>query len=116
MKIASFNVENVFRRAVVLNQDNWKDGKPVLEAYAALTEILEQPVYSEADKSQILVLLERLGLLSWMKEGAAKRQSTRKTTSGSGCAAPAASWSPSTVTALSRLSPTAEATGSAGWN
>lgn len=73
MKITSFNVENMFRRAVVLNQDNWKDGKPVLEAYAALTEILEQPVYSDADKGQILVLLEKLGLLSWDERGGSKK-------------------------------------------
>ena len=35
MKIATFNVENMFRRAVVLNQDSWSEGKPVLEAYSA---------------------------------------------------------------------------------
>lgn len=73
MKIASFNVENMFRRAVVLNQANWKDGKPILEAYAALTEILEQPAYSDADKGRILDLLEKLGLLSWDEKGGGKK-------------------------------------------
>jgi endonuclease/exonuclease/phosphatase family metal-dependent hydrolase len=73
MKIASYNVENMFRRAVVLNQDNWKDGKPVLEAYAALTEILEQPVYSDADKGRILDLLEKLGLLSFEEKNGVKK-------------------------------------------
>ncbi|HSS05228.1 MAG TPA: endonuclease/exonuclease/phosphatase family protein [Solirubrobacterales bacterium] len=73
MKIASFNVENMFRRAVVLNQDNWKDGKAILEAYAALTEILEQPAYSDADKGRILDLLEKLGLLSWDENGSGKK-------------------------------------------
>jgi len=73
MKIASFNVENMFRRAVVLNQENWKDGKPILEAYAALTEVLEQPVYSDADKRRILALLEKLGLLSWKEEKGVKK-------------------------------------------
>lgn len=73
MKIASFNVENMFRRAVVLNQDNWKDGKPILEAYAALMELLEQPAYSDADKGHILDLLEKLGLLSWDEKGGDKK-------------------------------------------
>jgi endonuclease/exonuclease/phosphatase family metal-dependent hydrolase len=73
MKIASFNVENMFRRAVVLNQVNWKDGKPILEAYSALTEILEQPVYSDADKRNILGLLEKLGLLSFEQKAGVKK-------------------------------------------
>jgi hypothetical protein len=116
VKIASFNVENMFRRAVVLNQNNWKDGKPILEAYAALTEILEQPVYSDADKGRILNLLEKLGLLSWDEKRGGKRPGSPKTTNGSGCAAPAASWSPCTGMALSRSLPAAGATGSAGSN
>lgn len=65
MKVATFNVENMFRRAVVLNQDSRKEGKPVLEAYSAMTQLLEQPVYSSADKAKILELLETLGLLSF---------------------------------------------------
>ena len=73
MRIASFNVENMFRRAVVLNQEKWKDGKPILEAYAALTELLEQPIYSAADKQKILALLEKLGLLSWNEKGGSKK-------------------------------------------
>jgi endonuclease/exonuclease/phosphatase family metal-dependent hydrolase len=63
MKIASFNVENMFRRAVVLNQQNWDDGKGILEAYAELTELLQQALYSEDDKKRILELLGKLDLL-----------------------------------------------------
>jgi endonuclease/exonuclease/phosphatase family metal-dependent hydrolase len=73
VKITSFNVENMFRRAVVLNQENWKDGKPILENYTALTEILEQPVYSSADKDRILDLLEKLRLLSFEEKGGVKK-------------------------------------------
>jgi len=73
VKIASFNVENMFRRAVVLNQESWKDGKPILEAYSALTEILEQPAYNGADKRRILDLLEKLGLLRFEEENGAKK-------------------------------------------
>lgn len=66
MRIASFNVENMFRRAVVLNQErkkdgekNWKEAKPILDACAALTDLLEQATYSAADKNKILGLLEK---------------------------------------------------------
>lgn len=73
MKIATFNVENMFRRAVVLNQGSWDEGKPVLEAYSALTQVLEQPAYSDADKAKILELLEKLGLLSFEENGGVKK-------------------------------------------
>ena len=75
MKIASFNVENMFRRAVVLDQENQQDAKPILEAYTAMTELLQQPAYSDADKRRILELLEKLELLSWKGKGGAKKAS-----------------------------------------
>lgn len=67
MKIASFNVENMFRRAVALNQRNWDDGKPILEAFAALTEVLQKDAYSATDKDSILDLLGKLGMLDLEK-------------------------------------------------
>ncbi|HEY3492459.1 MAG TPA: hypothetical protein VGK43_05880 [Solirubrobacterales bacterium] len=73
MKIATFNVENMFRRAVVLNQDDRKEGKPVLEAYSAMTQLLEQPVYSDADKDKIRELLKTLGLLSYEEKGGVRK-------------------------------------------
>lgn len=63
MRIASFNVENMFRRAAVLNRENWHEGEPVLEAYAALTQIFEKSTYSDRDCERILELIGRLGLL-----------------------------------------------------
>lgn len=62
MRIASFNVENMFRRPVALNQETWDEGKPVLEAYAALQELLENEIYSAADKERIVDLMGELGL------------------------------------------------------
>jgi endonuclease/exonuclease/phosphatase family metal-dependent hydrolase len=73
VKIASFNVENMFRRAVVLNQQNWGDGKPILEAYARLTELLQQPVYSDSDKQRILDLLVSLELLRFEEDKGVKK-------------------------------------------
>lgn len=73
MRLAAFNVENLFERARVLNQSQWVDagpgasrfepGKAVLDAYSALSAILAQPRYSEADKVRIIELLGKLDLL-----------------------------------------------------
>jgi hypothetical protein len=35
MRIASFNVENLFERAKALNLESWTPGKPILAAQAA---------------------------------------------------------------------------------
>jgi endonuclease/exonuclease/phosphatase family metal-dependent hydrolase len=62
MRIATFNVENLFQRARIMNLPDWAEGRPVLEAFKALTDLLEQPVYSAADKARILELMDDLGL------------------------------------------------------
>jgi predicted extracellular nuclease len=62
MRIASFNVENMFRRASVLNLANPADAKPILNAYTKLAEVLQEPVYTTAIKNKILSLLDQLGL------------------------------------------------------
>lgn len=62
MRIASFNVENLFSRARVLNQEEWAEGKPILNEYSKLSTLLEKETYSEADKAAILVSLDKLGL------------------------------------------------------
>jgi len=64
MRIASYNVENMFRRPVALNQETWAQGRPILEAYGELQDLLEQPSYSAADKTRIVELLTALGLLN----------------------------------------------------
>jgi endonuclease/exonuclease/phosphatase family metal-dependent hydrolase len=62
LRIASYNVENLFDRATVLSSSEWSDAKPLLDAYTELTKLLQQQVYSTADKSTILRLLDTLGL------------------------------------------------------
>jgi endonuclease/exonuclease/phosphatase family metal-dependent hydrolase len=62
VRLASFNVENMFRRPIALNQATWSEGRPTLERFAALQALLEQPVYSAADKETILGLVDALGL------------------------------------------------------
>lgn len=62
MRIASFNVENMFRRAVALNQDSWAEGKEILKQYSRVNSLLQEPVYTASIKSSILESLEKLGL------------------------------------------------------
>src|SRR5437763_14196853 len=62
MRIASFNVENMFRRAVALNFLSPDDGKPILTEYAKLNSLLREPDYTTPIKNQILASLEKLGL------------------------------------------------------
>ncbi|MES2788517.1 MAG: endonuclease/exonuclease/phosphatase family protein [Planctomycetota bacterium] len=62
MRIASFNVENLFSRARVLNQDDWADGKQILNEFSKLNAILGQDTYTPADKVAILNSLDSLGL------------------------------------------------------
>ncbi|MCB6177020.1 endonuclease/exonuclease/phosphatase family protein [Rhodobacter sp. Har01] len=64
MRIASYNVENLFDRARIMNLPDWSDGRPVLEDFKALTDLLEQPAYGNADKARILELMAKLDLLA----------------------------------------------------
>lgn len=62
MRIASFNVENLFSRARALNQETWAEGREVLAAYSRLNTRLQKPIYSNADKKAILADLAQLAL------------------------------------------------------
>ena len=63
MRIAPFNVENLFMRAKALNQDTWAEGKPVLEAHARLNKLFEEKKYTAAIKKKILEEMKFLGIL-----------------------------------------------------
>ena len=62
MRIASYNVENLFYRAKALDQRTWAAGRPVLEAFERACELLEEPEYTDEVKREILRELGRLGL------------------------------------------------------
>lgn len=62
MRIASFNVENLFDRARALNQQTWAQGKPILTKHARINALLNKPVYREVDKEKIKNLLLEFGL------------------------------------------------------
>jgi endonuclease/exonuclease/phosphatase family metal-dependent hydrolase len=62
MRIATFNVENLFDRARVLNQDTWDESKPFLEAYSKLNTLFEKTRYSTSDKVKMSNILTEIGL------------------------------------------------------
>ena len=62
MKLASYNVENLFQRAKAMNADTWKDGAKVLAMHAELNGILAKATYTAADKKKIVELMKKLGI------------------------------------------------------
>ncbi len=62
MRIASYNVENLFDRAKAMNLDSWEEGRPVLEAFAALNALLGEINYTPAMKTKMVELMIKLGL------------------------------------------------------
>lgn len=72
MRIASFNVENLFERAAALNRNEFTDnpadpqristGRAVLDAYAKLNTLFREAVYSPSDKAAMVQLMAQLGL------------------------------------------------------
>ncbi len=62
MRIASYNVENLFTRAKVLNLDTWAEGRAVLEHFAELNGLFEKDAYAAEDKTRMLALMRLLGI------------------------------------------------------
>ena len=62
MRIATFNVENLFDRAKALDSADWAVGRPALEAHARLNRLLEEPEYTPAIRDQIVEQLDVLEL------------------------------------------------------
>lgn len=63
MRIAAFNVENLFDRAKVFNDPDNDAHRDVLDAHANLNKLFEKETYSSADKKRMLGLIEELGML-----------------------------------------------------
>jgi len=65
MRLATFNVENLFDRVKALNLDSWAEGKPVLDDFKRLNELIQEAEYSPATKSDLLKIMKRYkGLLT----------------------------------------------------
>jgi endonuclease/exonuclease/phosphatase family metal-dependent hydrolase len=62
MKLAVYNVENLFNRARVMNEDDWSVGKVVLANFSQLNSLLGEKVYTAAIKQAIAEKMIALGL------------------------------------------------------
>lgn len=63
MRLAAFNVENLFDRAKAFNDTDGAHSE-VLDAHAELGKLFEKTAYGAADKARMLELLDRLGMLN----------------------------------------------------
>ncbi len=59
MRIATYNVENLFSRISAMAGSDETKNAAVLQDVATLEKLIAQPVYSDADKTQILALLKK---------------------------------------------------------
>jgi len=62
MRIATFNVESLFRRPSALNQKSWKDGRPILNDFQRFSEIIAKEAYSASDKNALAEIIKRYKL------------------------------------------------------
>ena len=105
MRLAAFNVENLFDRPKPMNLPDQAAGSRILDAHAELTGLLQQTEYTPERKTRILQLLDALGLLrSDTAEFAVLRRIRGRLLRRPPAAAP------------SRWSRPAARRGSAGWN
>lgn len=77
IRIASFNVENLFQRAKAMNGDTFEEGRPILGAYKEVNELFMEPVYTPAIKARIIELLIQLDIYFVNGQGATRRRLTK---------------------------------------
>jgi len=63
MRVAAFNVENLFDRPRAFNRNEPAERNEALKLNADLNDLFEKTTYSSANKSKMLQLMKKLGLL-----------------------------------------------------
>jgi hypothetical protein len=82
MRLAVYNVENLFDRPRAMNLDTWTEGKPILQRFAALPELLGEANYTAARKAK----MAKLTVEQALKSGTTDVSSSSAETRGSCCA------------------------------
>lgn len=62
MKVATFNVESLFRRPEALSKETWSEGKPILEDYQLFNRLIAQEIYTPNTKDKLVQLLVEYNL------------------------------------------------------
>lgn len=57
LRLATFNVENLFSRPIAMSYENNAQGQPFLDAYHELNSLFAHAVYTDADKARIVELM-----------------------------------------------------------
>jgi len=73
IKIASFNVENLFARPKAFNTTDLDVTAPILEAYKEVNELFKKPEYTAADKIRMRDLLVILDIYRKDAQGVIRR-------------------------------------------
>ena len=76
VRIASYNVENLFTRPKAFHTDDWSIGQPIIEAYSEVNALFQNVAYSSADKVQMRDLMVVLDLYYINNQGAVRRKYT----------------------------------------
>src|SRR3954452_5041116 len=76
VRIASYNVENLFARPKVFRTSDWSTGEPILAAYEEVNALFQADVYSDQDKASIKRLLVELDIYVVNANGAVRRKDT----------------------------------------
>src|SRR4030095_15490320 len=77
IRIASFNVENLFARPKVFDLSDWNVGEPVLKCYEKVSALLQKAKYRASDKKRIRDLLVTLDIYTINQAtGAIRRNQT----------------------------------------
>ncbi len=77
VKIASFNVENLFERPKAFSATDLDVARPVLDAHREVNELIKKPVYTDADKARIRDLLVVLDIYYVNSQGAVRRRDSQ---------------------------------------
>lgn len=76
IRIASYNVENLFARPKAFSTTDWSVGEPVLEAFREVNALIGKPAYGAAEKARIRSLLVDLDIYHLNAQGAIRRRQT----------------------------------------
>lgn len=63
IRLATYNVENLFARAKAFDTTTWSQGQPALAAFETFNQTAAKDTYSQADKDVMLKALETLRIL-----------------------------------------------------
>jgi hypothetical protein len=59
MRLAAFNLENLFERPLIMNLPSTEEGREVLKDYYQLSDLIQKEEYSKNDKRSIFDIMER---------------------------------------------------------